>query len=153
VKHFFTQVLTVILALGSALLLVLATACNAQEKAAPGAGNPDSTASSTSAVSEVTKDTKNPLSDLAKAVAEGKTHYQVHCALCHGDQGKGDGPAGSAYETKAIDLTQGQAPAASDGELFLTIKKGKGKMPPAKKMSDEQIWQAVAYLRTLAGKK
>jgi len=112
------------------------------------------TAPATSAASNVTKETKNPLKDRAAAAAAGKPLYVANCAVCHGESGKGDAPAGVAV--KATDLTKGDVPSDPDGELFLSIKNGRereGKivMPPAK-LTDEQIWQVVAYVRTLAGK-
>ena len=43
-----------------------------------------------------------------------------------------------------------------DGRMFLSIKlgkmvKGRLTMPPVTKMTDEEIWQTIAYLRTLSG--
>jgi hypothetical protein len=58
---------------------------------------------------------------------------------------------------KPVDLTTGKTPTDPDGELFLVIKNGKLNgdkliMPPVKDLTNEQIWQVVAYLRTLAKK-
>jgi mono/diheme cytochrome c family protein len=115
------------------------------------------TAAETTAASNVTETTKNPLTDLAAAAQAGKPLYEANCADCHGKTGKGDGPLAESIEHKPADLTQGDVPADPDGELFLVIKNGKMKegkvsMPPAKKLTDEQIWQVVAYVRTLAKK-
>jgi mono/diheme cytochrome c family protein len=105
----------------------------------------------------VTKETKNPLLDLAAAAATGKSLYAETCSGCHGETGKGDGPAAVAFDPKPGDLTKGKVPSAPDGELFLVVKEGKkvdGKttMEPVKRLTDEQIWQVVAYVRTLANK-
>ena len=109
------------------------------------------------ATTNVAKETKNPLKDQVAAAAAGKPLYAANCAACHGDAGKGDGPAGTALDPKPTDLTRGDVPGDPDGELFLAIKNGKMKngkvtMPPAKKLDDQQIWQVVAYVRTLAKK-
>jgi mono/diheme cytochrome c family protein len=109
------------------------------------------------AASNVKDDTKNPLQDLTAAAAAGKPLYGANCALCHGDTGIGDGAAGAALDPKPTDLTKDNVPRDPDGKLFLAIKNGKMKdgrltMPPANKLTDEQIWQVVAYVRTLANK-
>src|SRR5262245_32360324 len=118
-------------------------------------GDASNTGASRNASETVTKNTKNPLTDLGAAAAAGKSLYGVHCGMCHGDSGKGDGAAGTALAAKPTDLTIGEVTKNPDGELFLVIKNGKmtnGKivMPPVKQLSEEQIWQIVAYVRTLA---
>ena len=98
---------------------------------------------------EVTKETKNPLTDLAAASAKGKPLYDQNCAFCHGATGASEG----AFEPKPPTLNAGDVTQDPDGEIFLTVKNGKGKsMPAQKRLTDEQIWQVTAYVRTLAKK-
>ena len=92
--------------------------------------------------------------------AKGKAKYQEVCAACHGASGKGDGPAAAGLPTKPRNHTD---PAymgkLKDQQIFDTIKKGgqaMGKsplMPPwGSSINDAQIWDLVAYIRTLSKK-
>lgn len=103
----------------------------------------------------VTKETRSPLTD--PAAAAGKLLFATHCANCHGNEGKGDGIASASLPAKPSDLSSGAIASIADGALFLILKDGKmvdGKftMPPTKRVTDEQLWQVVAYVRTLAAK-
>lgn len=88
----------------------------------------------------------------------GKVKYDVNCAGCHGKTGKGDGPAAAALSPKPQDHTDGKIMnSLSDQYLFDIIKKGgvavkKAAIMPAneKKLSDQEIWDVVAYIRSLA---
>jgi mono/diheme cytochrome c family protein len=88
----------------------------------------------------------------------GKAKYDANCVGCHGATGKGDGPAAAALNPKPQDHTNGKVMnALSDKYLFDIIKEG-GKavqkapiMPAAsKKLTEQDIWDMVAYIRSLA---
>jgi mono/diheme cytochrome c family protein len=91
----------------------------------------------------------NPLGpDAADAGAEV---FRTNCEMCHGAQGHGDGPAGQSLEPRPGNLAQVQT-KAEDDYLFWRIHDGKpGTSMVAWKgiLTDEQIWQAVAFIRTL----
>ena len=114
----------------------------------------DETGYTLSAADQKMLDAKNPLSDIKSAIAAGKPLYTFNCLMCHGDGGKGDGMAGVSLTKPPADLTSQKVSALTDGRIFLTIKNGRmvnGKMtmPPARKMMDEEVWQIVAYVRSL----
>lgn len=91
----------------------------------------------------------NPLG--AQAAEAGAEVFRTNCATCHGPQGHGDGPAGQSLEPKPGNLAQVQSKAGDD-YLFWRIHDGKpGTSMVAWKgiLTDEQIWQAISFIRTL----
>jgi mono/diheme cytochrome c family protein len=100
---------------------------------------------------------KNPLSPDAAALKDGKVLYITNCAPCHGEKGKGDGPAASALNPKPADHTSPALRNETDGSLFWKISEGRTPMPQYKKIFTEtQRWELVNYIRSLSnttGKK
>lgn len=100
----------------------------------------------------------NPFKDNPDAVTAGAQIYTTYCATCHGIEGKGDGPAGTALEPHPANLADaGMMNNMSDTYLFWRISEGgmvepfNSAMPPWKgSLTEEQIWQVIVYLRTLA---
>ena len=91
----------------------------------------------------------NPLG--ADAATAGAEVFKTNCAACHGDTGLGDGPAGAALDPAPKNLAELQAQAGDD-YLFWRIttgKEGTSMVPWKGILTEEQIWQAVAFLRTL----
>jgi putative heme-binding domain-containing protein len=95
-------------------------------------------------VSAQTPPTGNPLMGNADAIRFGTGLYRARCADCHGMDARG---------IRAPDLTQVWASGRTDDGLFKTVKNGvPGTEMPAvgARMFDNEIWQILAYLRTLA---
>lgn len=95
---------------------------------------------------------KNPLPADKKAAEQGEKIAKVNCASCHGNKGKGDGPAAVALNPKPADWTSKKVQDESDGEIFWKITAGRGAMPSWRHLSENDRWAVVRYLRTLAGK-
>jgi len=75
--------------------------------------------------------------------------FQVHCAMCHGPDGKGDTVIGKSAGIP--DLHAAAVQQQSDAALAEFIANGKGVMPPFKNsLSGEQIHALVGHVRTLA---
>jgi mono/diheme cytochrome c family protein len=103
-------------------------------------------------VPEAAKQVKNPVQSSPAALASARAVYLDKCANCHGDTGKGDGPDAQTYYPHPASLGDAsRMEGKSDGELFYRITNGRRPMPAFKKrLSDEQRWQLVLFIRTFA---
>ncbi len=98
---------------------------------------------------------KNPVTSDAASIASGQQLYTKQCRMCHGTTGKAETAAAKAMG--ASDLTDATwSRGSSDGELFVVIQEGAGpdyKMKGFKgRLSEQDTWHVVNYLRSLAGK-
>ncbi|HXV37199.1 MAG TPA: cytochrome c [Myxococcota bacterium] len=88
----------------------------------------------------------------------GEADYQIFCASCHGPKGAGDGPVAQALDPKPAHHNDGNyMNPLTDDYLFKVIKfggasVGKSAMmaPLGGSLSDAQIRNIIAYIRTLA---
>jgi mono/diheme cytochrome c family protein len=98
-------------------------------------------------------DPVNAVPATTASVARGAELYAEHCNLCHGPQGKGDGPIGVTLNPPPADLTLHTVPGVhTDGRLFLWIRDGFPNSPmPAfgETISEEDMWHLVNFIRTL----
>jgi mono/diheme cytochrome c family protein len=104
--------------------------------------------------------TKNPTTANAESIEKGKALYMErskgNCVFCHGETGAGNEANMPKLRRKPADLTNKEHMAeATDGELFWKISKGiQGIMPAGeKRMTEEERWHVVNYVRTLAKDK
>jgi cytochrome c oxidase cbb3-type subunit III len=93
---------------------------------------------------------QNPLANDPKASKLGEFQFRSNCAFCHGLGARGGG--------RGPDLTRAQKHHGnSDGDLFRTINEGVPgtAMPPngatqqGVGMTDTEIWQVIAYIRSV----
>ena len=94
----------------------------------------------------------------AQDQAEGKKLYATYCSSCHGENGKGDGPASKAFAVHPGDHTNG-AIMNKESDEFLSeiISKGGGAvgkstfMPAwGNTLNEKQISALIAYIRSIA---
>ena len=125
----------------SVLLLLSLAACNAPEE--PTSGYPD-------LLSDVRSDER---------LARGETLYRMHCTVCHGTNGRGDGPASSFLFPPARDFGTGRFRLVSsrngapfDADLVATLRRGipGSAMPAWNWLAEPDLWALAAYVRALA---
>lgn len=117
----------------------------------------------------------NPLEATEQTLAKGQALYLTYCAVCHGTEGKGDGPitqdrtlvtkAGSRalenfppppnfQQSGGINSSRGGLMSElPDGKIYHTITYGVGLMGShASQLSPEERWAVVAYVNELQKK-
>jgi mono/diheme cytochrome c family protein len=100
------------------------------------------------------KNLRNPVPATPEAVAAGNQVYQHHCQNCHGAKGDGKGEKAQELSTAPGDFTDAaKMSGLRDGELYWEITKGRHPMPAfEKKLTEQERWEAVDYIRTFAAK-
>jgi mono/diheme cytochrome c family protein len=103
-------------------------------------------------ISPEEKARKNPLAASEGNLAAAREIYSNKCDSCHGPKGKGDGSDAMMYEPRPSDLTDSaKMSKLTDGEIFYQITEGRKPMPSfKKKLTEEQRWQLVLFVRSFA---
>jgi mono/diheme cytochrome c family protein len=73
------------------------------------------------------------------------------CAVCHGADARGHGPAATRLDTAPLDLTQVRAyrQGASQDEIAASIRNGSGAMPAFRDLSGPEASDIAAWLVSL----
>jgi mono/diheme cytochrome c family protein len=91
-------------------------------------------------------------------VAAGKAKFDQNCALCHGPEGKGDGPGSKGLNPQPRNFHDAAYMSGrTDEQLHKVIKEGGAAngfspvMPPwGGTLSDQDINNVIAYIRTFS---
>ena len=101
---------------------------------------------------------KNPVQSTSQSIAAGKELFNKNCRSCHGADGKGEGPM-KPKDSHPSNLTDAEwAHGGSDGEIFTIVRDGAGPGPNQfmrgykSRMTDQEIWNVVNYIRSLGGR-
>ncbi len=114
---------------------------------APGPSPQDAAPSTPAAVA------KNPVKPTVKSLARAKELYGQECSICHGDNGDGKTDLAKDMGVTPGDWTDPKTLAGKqDGELFNSIRNGKGKMPPEAegRAKNDEVWNLILYIRGMA---
>jgi len=96
------------------------------------------------------KSMKNPVAKGDASTKAGLAKYTANCASCHGKAGLGDGVKARSLKDSPGDFSKAPFVDLTDGELFFKTKMGRGEMPKYEgKLTDDDIWNLVNYMRTL----
>ncbi|MDQ6905218.1 MAG: cbb3-type cytochrome c oxidase subunit II [Chloroflexota bacterium] len=101
--------------------------------------------------------TPDPLPVTAQNLLRGQEIFMQRCAACHGARGDGNGPAAQYFNIKPFDFTDKSAmgmsgPFASEGQQYhriLTAGKGTAMENFGTRLSVEDIWRVVLFVRTI----
>lgn len=89
-------------------------------------------------------------------LAKGKAIYKANCVACHGESGKGDGPAAGVLKPKPRDHTDpAYMNTLSNEEIGKVIKfggaiKGKPLMPSNPQINGDDLDALILYTRSLS---
>jgi mono/diheme cytochrome c family protein len=93
---------------------------------------------------------KNTTAASKANLAVGKSLYSKHCKSCHGSEGYGDGTKAKEMKGDLGDFSSKKFQSQSDGAIFYKSYIGRKDMPNfEKKMSAEDMWITVSYVRSL----
>jgi len=97
---------------------------------------------------------KNPVPKSEATLKAAAAIYADTCSKCHGDTGMGDGPEADMYDPVPASFADAKMMGMmTDGELFYKMTEGRKPMPSfKKKLTDEERWQLVHYIREFARK-
>lgn len=97
---------------------------------------------------------KNSTEANSENLSIGKSLYSKHCKSCHGKEGYGDGTKADELDGDLGDFSSEEFQSQSDGALFYKSYIGRYDMPNyEKKMSEEDVWILVLFMRSLGPKK
>lgn len=130
----------------------------AERAPAPPPAKPPAPPPAPPAPAKIPDNPSDPNAALGADAKVGKADYQIYCASCHGETGAGDGPVAQALNPKPARHNDGSyMNPLTDDYLFQVIKfggasVGKSSMmaPLGGSLSDQQIRNVIAFIRTLA---
>ncbi len=94
----------------------------------------------------------NPIGISPESLARGREMYDTHCIVCHGAQGRGNGPVGRKFVPQPMELNLDYVQLQPDGQLFYTISHGSLAMPSYRQaIVAEDRWHLVNFIKEVFG--
>lgn len=82
----------------------------------------------------------------------GKDVYLKKCKPCHGEDGNGNQGMAKLLKVTFVPMSSDEVQNKSDADIKKIIVEGKDKMKPVKDISDTDIDNVIAYVRTFKKK-
>ncbi len=100
------------------------------------------------------KNLKNPFAGqmTVEVIELGRTKFETYCAVCHGYEGKGDGPVSVKMSVKPPSLMSDKIMSKyNDGRIFHVISDGQGVMSSYayQLVNPNDRWAIVNYVRSM----
>ena len=90
----------------------------------------------------------NPLDASEINLEKGKELFEIYCAICHGNDGKGQGTL--VKREKILGIPNYADRDITEGSIYHVIYYGKNAMGShANQLSEEERWQVTAYVQKL----
>src|SRR5881296_1256716 len=101
------------------------------------------------------RDVRNPVEASPQVLSAAMAHYADHCAICHGNDGRGATIIGKGLYPKPPDMTNPATQQLTDGELYYIIENGIrftgmpafGEEPG--NTQNKETWDLVHFIRHL----
>ncbi len=103
-------------------------------------------------IPSATRKLTNPTAGDERAWREGAEHFEEHCAVCHGQDGRGRSEIGPKMYPPVPDLTSAPIQQMSDGALFAIVQNGVRwtGMPAFRgEHTPQETWQLVSFVRRM----
>jgi predicted CXXCH cytochrome family protein len=106
------------------------------------------------AIPNANRDQKNPWTVTPDNLHEARDHFIARCAICHGNEGKGQTQVGQSLYPRAPDLSSEQTQSLTDGQIHYIIANGvqltgmPGWSTPHQEMDDDS-WKLVLFIRDI----
>jgi len=93
-------------------------------------------------------DLKNPLPTSEENIANGKKMYDIYCAVCHSDNGDGQGIL--VKNGKFLGVPNYKDRAITEGSIYYVIYYGRNMMGShAGQLTEKERWQVTQYVQKL----
>ena len=94
----------------------------------------------------------NPVTKSPESLARGQEMYELHCLVCHGEQGRGNGPVGQKFVPQPMELNFDYVQLQPDGQIYYTISHGSIAMPAYRQaITPQDRWHLVNFIKEVFG--